>query len=182
MEAIFRRRSIRKYQTTPVDPAKIKQLLRAGMAAPSSGNNREWVFVVIQDRDTLHKIVEMDSYAGALKTAPLCIALCADMRCVSEPDEIFWIQDLSAAAQNMLLEATELHLGSLWMGLYPRQRAALRQLLHLPEYVEPLLLMAFGTAAEEKAPIDRYLPERVHFECYRPDTKASASEGPCKEL
>lgn len=145
------------------------------MAAPSSSNNQEWVFVVIQDPKTFHKIMEMDPYAGALKTAPLCIALYADMRRVSEPEELFWVQDLSAAAQNMLLEATALGLGSLWMGLYPRQRTILRQLLDLPEYMEPLILLAFGAAAEERAPINRYLSGQVYFERYSAGPEAPAS-------
>lgn len=175
METIFQRRSIRKYRQTPVDSSQLNQLLRAGMAAPSSSNNQEWVFIVIQDPKTFQKILEMDSYAGALKTAPLCIALCADMHRVSEPKELFWVQDLSAAAQNMLLEATSLGLGSLWMGLYPQQRTTLRQLLNLPEHVEPLILLSFGTAVEEKAPINRYLFHQVHFERYKSDPEDPTS-------
>ena len=151
-----------------MDEESLRYLLRAGMAAPSSGNNQEWEFLVIRSPQTMERIMELDSYAGALKTAPLCIALCADMRRVSEPDQLFWVQDLSAAAQNMLVAATSLGLGSLWMGLYPEQRSALRPLLALPESVEPLILLAFGTAEAEKPPIHRYLANRVHFEKYCP--------------
>lgn len=168
MDAIFQRRSIRRYRPDPVSPRQMEQLLRAGMAAPTSGNNQEWEFVVIRSAETMARIVEMDSYAGALKSAPVCVALCADMRRVAEPEELFWVQDLSAAAQNMLVEAAFLGLGGLWMGLYPGQRAALRPLLSLPAEVEPLILLAFGVSAEEKPPIDRYLPDRVHEETYRP--------------
>ena len=167
MDAIFRRRSIRKYRPVPVDDEKLRYLLRAGMSAPSSGNDQEWEFLVIRSPRTMEQIMEFDSYAGALKTAPLCIALCADMRRVSEPDQLCWVQDLSAAAQNMLVAAADLGLGSLWMGLYPEQRSALRPLLALPESVEPLMLLAFGVAEAEKPPIHRYLADRVHFEAYR---------------
>ena len=163
MDEIFRRRSIRKYLNTPVTERQLHQLLRAGMAAPSSTNDQEWVFVVIQDPALRDKIISFDSYAKALSTAPVAILICADKRRVSEPGEWFWIQDLSAAAQNMLIEATHMGLGSLWMGLYPEQCDLLKQLLQLPETVDPLMLLAFGVPSEEKEPIDRYLDESVIF-------------------
>ena len=166
METIFQRRSIRKYTDTPVTDQQLEQLLRAGMAAPTSSNDQEWVFIVLQNRDTMHRIVEIDSYARALETAPLCIVVCADMQRVSEPEDLYWVQDLSAAAQNMLLEATDLGLGSLWMGLSPQQRAELQTILQLPEHVNPLMILAFGTAAVQKSPIDRWLADRVWFERY----------------
>lgn len=171
MDAIFQRRSIRRYEPVPVSPRQMEQLLRAGMAAPTSGNNQEWEFVVIRSAEIMARIVELDSYAGALKSAPVCVALCADMRRVAEPEELFWVQDLSAAAQNMLVAAASLGLGGLWMGLYPGQRAALRSLLALPAEVEPLILLAFGVPAEKKSPINRYLPNRVHQETYRSDSQ-----------
>ena len=162
MDAIFQRRSIRRYEPVPVSPRQMEQLLRAGMAAPTSGNNQEWDFVVIRSAETMARIVELDSYAGALNSAPVCVA---------EPEELFWVQDLSAAAQNMLVAAASLGLGGLWMGLYPGQRAALRSLLALPAEVEPLILLAFGVPAEKKSPINRYLPNRVHQETYRSDSQ-----------
>ena len=152
MDAIFQRRSIRRYEPIPVPPRQMEQLLRAGMAAPTSGNNQEWEFVVIRSAETMARIVELDSYAGALKSAPVCVALCADMRRVAEPEELFWVQDLSAAAQNMLVAAASLGLGGLWMGLYPGQRAALRSLLALPAEVEPLILLAFGVPGSTRRP------------------------------
>ena len=63
----------------------------------------------------------------------------------------------------MLIEATHMGLGSLWMGLYPEQCDLLKQLLQLPETVDPLMLLAFGVPSEEKEPIDRYLDESVIF-------------------
>ena len=63
MDEIFRRRSIRKYLNTPVTERQLHQLLRAGMAAPSSTNDQEWVFAVIQDPALRDKIISFDSYA-----------------------------------------------------------------------------------------------------------------------
>ena len=166
MQSIFQRRSIRDYQNRDIEPEKIEYILRAGMASPTSTNNQEWEFVVIKNKETMKKIMEIDSYASALKTAPVCIAVCANMDRVSEPDELFWVQDLSASAQNMLIAATDLELGSLWMGLYVDQRKQLQDLLHLPEHINPLILLAFGYPEQKKKPIDRYLTERVHNERY----------------
>ena len=164
MEAIFKRRSIRKYKDIPVTPEQREKLLRAGMAAPSSENDQEWQFIEIRAQELKQKVMEMDPYAGALRTAPLCFLLCADKRHVSCPDDIYWVQDLSAAAQNMLLQAADMELGGLWMGLDDSIRAGLSELLSLPAYIDPLILLAFGTPDEEKKPIDRYLADRVHVD------------------
>lgn len=164
MEVIFKRRSIRKYTEKPVSEKELEAILRAGMAAPSSDNNQEWEFVIVRDGATKAAMIEMNKYAGALKTAPLCIVVCADMNKVSEPDYIYWIQDLSAAAQNMLLAATCMDLGGLWIGLSAHQRQEISKLISLPPNVEPLMLLAFGTPQKPKDPIDRYYKERIHFE------------------
>lgn len=166
MDAIFQRRSIRKYQNQAVEPEKLERILKAGMASPTSTNDQEWEFVVVQKEETRKKIIEIDSYASALETAPVCIVVCANMLHTSEPDQLFWVQDLSAAAQNMLIEATYLDLGSLWMGLYVEQRKQIQELLHLPEHIEPLMLLAFGYPEKKRSPIDRYLADRVHYEQY----------------
>lgn len=166
MEVIYRRRSIRKFQNCPVSHEELEQILRAGMAGPTSENNQEWVFVIVNDPSSREKIMKTNPYAGSLKTAPLCIVVCADMRKVGEPDQLYWVQGMSAAAENMLLEATNLGLGSLWMGPSPEQRAELHNILSLPEYIEPLMMLAFGKAAQTKAPIDRYRKECIHFEHY----------------
>ena len=170
MRAIFERRSIRDYQNRDVESEKIEQILRAGMAAPTSTNNQEWEFDVIKNKEIMYQIMEMYVYASALQTAPVCIAVCANKNRVSEPNELFWVQDLSAAAQNMLIAATALELGSLWLGLYSNQRNELKRLLHLPDYVDPLMLLVFGYAKVKKEPVERYLEERVHFDSYSSKT------------
>lgn len=77
------------------------------------------------------------------------------------------MQDLSAAAQNMLLQATTFGLGSLWIGLYPNQRKAIHSLCHLPEHIEPLVLLSFGYSAEKRAPINHFLSEHIYYETYK---------------
>lgn len=116
MDTIFQRRSVRKFLEKKISEEDIKRILRAGMAAPSC----EWVFVVMRDRERFQKFLEVHPYATALKTADTVILVCADLNLEKEPGEGWWIQDCSAAMQNMLLEATDLGLGSLWLGVHPK--------------------------------------------------------------
>ena len=81
-------------------------------------------------------------------------------------DRGWWVQDCSAAMENMLLEATDLGIGSIWLGIYPYEERveAVKKLFSLPERVMPLGIMALGYAAKEKPANDRYLAGRVHWE------------------
>ena len=112
MNAIFRRRSIRKFLDTPVPAEDVKKILMAGMAAPSAKDNREWVFIRMTDKAAIEQFISVHPNAFAMRTAPLNILVCADLRkCKIQGD--WWILDGSAALENMLIEATELGYGSL---------------------------------------------------------------------
>ena len=113
MDTIFQRRSVRKFLEKKISEEDIKRILKAGMAAPSCKASCEWVFVVMRDRERFQKFLEVHPYATALKTADTVILVCADLNLEKEPGEGWWIQDCSAAMQNMLLEATDLSIGSL---------------------------------------------------------------------
>ena len=171
MDTIFQRRSVRKFLEKKLSEEDIKRILKAGMAAPSCKASCEWVFVVMQDRERFQKFLEVHPYATALKTADTVILVCADLNLEKEPGEGWWIQDCSAAMQNMLLEATDLGLGSLWLGVHPKQERIdfIKELCCLPDHVEPLGMVVLGTAAKEKSPIDRYLEDQVFYETYRGD-------------
>lgn len=164
---IFKRTSVRSYTDQPVSKEQIELLLRAGMAAPSAKNVQPWEFVVIQDKEHLLKITEFHPYSGMLHQAPLAIAVCGNTTKIAlEGVEDLWVQDCAAATQNILLEATELGLGSVWMGVYPKQDIikGLRELLILPDYIVPFSLLAIGYADGDVTPKDKFNPERVHWE------------------
>jgi nitroreductase len=164
LEAIARRRSIRRYNPDPVNDPLLHTILRAGCAAPSAGNEQPWHFLVIRSRDTLVALSKSHPYADMLREAPLAILLCADMDRVKHKD--FWPQDCAAAAQNMLLAAHGAGLGSVWVGVHPREArvAEVRRVISLPETIIPFALLPFGFPAEEKAPEDRFDMQRVHIE------------------
>lgn len=162
IQTIFARRSIRKYTAEPVSGADIQALLEAAMAAPSASNRKPWQFVVVTERHTLDRLAEVHPHGKMLFEATLCIAVCGDLTEM----ERFWVQDCSAATQNLLLAATGLGLGAVWLGVYPREErvAAVRQVLGIPETVVPLNLISIGHPAEEKEPRTQYDATRVHRE------------------
>lgn len=164
MQAIFSRRSVRRFTSEPVDDETVRTLLRAAMRAPSAGNAQPWQFVVIRRRDTMDAIRAVHPYAGPLATAACAVVVCGDLDREKFPG--YWVQDCAAATQNLLLEAETLGLGAVWMGVYPdaRRTQALQALLGLPETVLPLNVTAVGRPAERPAPLDTYRPERVHRE------------------
>jgi len=161
MDAILTRRSIRAYTNEPVGEKLVETLLRAAMAAPSAGNQQPWQFVVIDDRATLDAIPGFHPYSAMLKQAPLAVVVCGDARVAKMPQ--YCDQDCSAATQNLLLAAHALGLGAVWLGVHPEpdRVAATRKLLHLPDEVTPLCVVAIGRPAEQKEPADRYDPTRV---------------------
>lgn len=164
LEAILKRRSIRRYTAEPVAEDLIKQLLEAAMHAPSAHNQQPWQFVVIRERQILDKIPEFHPYSSMLKTAPLAIVVCGDSSYFKSPD--YWPQDCAAATQNILLAARALGLGSVWMGVYPKDNLieVLRNLLDLPEHITPFNLIAVGHPAEEKPQPKRFDEQRIHYD------------------
>lgn len=162
MEAIFSRRSIRKYTSQKVPEKVIEELLKAGMAAPSAGNQQPWHFVVIDDRNILDEIPKVHPYSQMTREASVAILICGDVK--SEKHTGYWMQDCSAATQNVLLAVEAQGLGAVWLGVYPREDrvSGIRKLLGLPEHVVPLSLIPVGYKGEQKPPADRYDASRVH--------------------
>ncbi|MCD6385443.1 nitroreductase family protein [Candidatus Sumerlaeota bacterium] len=163
MEAILGRRSIRKYTDKAVPEPVINQLLEAGMSAPSAGNQQPWHFIVINEREILEKVTEFHPYAEMLKEANVAICVCADVNL--EKHKGYWVQDCSAATENILIAATALGLGACWLGIYPREQRVngLRSLLGIPDNVIPLSLISIGYPAEQKPPANRYNSTRIHY-------------------
>lgn len=164
IEAVMGRRSIRKYTNKEVPDETVKQLLRAAMSAPSAGNEQPWQFIVIRQRAILDAIPSIHPHSHMLKEAALAIAICGDLN--FEVFKDFWVQDCSAATQNMLIAAHGLGIGAVWLGFFPLpdRVTGLKRLLSLPEHVIPLSMVSMGWPAEEKAPTMRYLEDRVHYD------------------
>jgi nitroreductase len=162
IKTIFARRSIRKYTAELVKDKDVKTLLEAAMAAPSSANRKPWHFVVISNRQTLDNLARVHPHGKMLFDAPVCIAACGDTTISPRA----WVQDCSAATENLLLAAVTLGLGAVWLGVYPRESRVrpIRKVLGLPETIVPLNLISIGHPAEEKEPRTQYDELRVHRE------------------
>lgn len=160
LEAIFTRRSIRAYTSEPVSEEDLKVILEAAMNAPSASNRQPWHFIVVDDRSKLDAIMEVHPYSDMLAQAPLAIVVCGDTKVSSS----YWQQDCSAATENILLAARALGLGTVWLGVYPREDRVkgISRLFQLPAHVKPLAVIAVGHPAEEKGRVDRWQEEKVH--------------------
>jgi nitroreductase len=162
MDAILSRRSIRKYTTQPVSDEMIGELLEAAMSAPSAGNEQPWHFIVISERQILNEIPKFHPYSQMLRDAPVAILVCGDERL--QKYEGYWVQDCSAATENILIAVQARGLGAVWLGVYPIEDRVigLRKLLDIPEQVIPFALISIGHPAEQKPRSDRYDAARVH--------------------
>ncbi len=166
---IFARRSIRRYTAEPVSPEALGALLQAAMAAPSASNRKPWEFVVVTEAEQLAAL--RGKLVFGRYSAPAAIVVCGNMR-IAYPGvgRDFWIEDCSAAMQNILLAATGLGLGSVWVGVYPIKPmiTAVARVLNLPEHVLPLGVAWVGHPAEAKPPRTQYDERRVHWQEYEP--------------
>jgi len=164
MEAILSRRSIRRYTDKPVSDEVVKELLEAAMSAPSAGNEQPWHFVVIRDRQILNEIPKIHPYSGMLKEAPLGILICGDESL--QKYKGYWVQDCSAATENLLIAINAKGLGGVWLGVYPIEDRVIgiRKLLGMPESVIPFSLISLGYPAEQKTSSNRYDESRVHHD------------------
>ncbi|MFW6008056.1 MAG: nitroreductase family protein [archaeon] len=162
MEAVFNRRSIRKYQDREVAEEDIKDLLQAGMSAPSAGNEQPWHFIVITDREILDKIPEIHEYADMTQEAPVAILVCGDLD--EQKHGGFWDQDCAAATQNILITIQDKGLGGVWCGIHPNKKRIndFKEFFDLPENIIPFSLIPLGYPAERKSPADRFDESRIH--------------------
>lgn len=166
MREIFIRRSVRVYDERKVERDKIIQMLKAAMQAPSARNQQPWSFLVIEDKEKLSTLTTATPHAKMCEKAAGVICLLIDTTKNIRPD--MWAQDMSAAMQNILLEATHLGLGAVWIGVYPNEERMenLKKMLNIPDRYLPFALCSFGYPKTEDANrfIDRFDPERIFFE------------------
>lgn len=167
LNSIFIRRSIREYDTRPVESEKLDRILRAGMQAPSAMNRQPWEFLVVTQPDRIQKIAALTPYGKPAARAPMVLVPLVNQNSAGENNR-FWVQDLSACVQNILLQATEEGLGSCWMGIYPDEARtqALHDTLGLPEQILPFAIISIGYGLKENHFVDRFIPEKIHYEAY----------------
>ncbi|MGN0479365.1 MAG: nitroreductase family protein [Hominenteromicrobium sp.] len=162
MDVIFKRTSVRAYTQQPVEDDKLELLLRAGMAAPSAGNQQPWEFYLVKNKAVLQALAQCSSYAKCVQHAAAAIIPC--YRTTGLRHAAYAEIDLSAATENILLEAETLGLGAVWLGIAPlRERMdAVRALLGAPDTLEPFAIVSLGYPLTSAGQEDRFDPARIH--------------------
>ena len=165
MNTIMQRRSIRKFLPTPVEKEKIISVLRAAMQAPSAANIQPWEFLVVTDKETRDKVAKVSPYGGFCSESPLVIIVLGSMK-RARPENLYWVEDLSAATQNILLQLEEEGLGGCWIGTWPTPERieGVREIFDLPEHIIPFSIIACGYKGQERPFVDRFEQERIHWE------------------
>jgi nitroreductase len=177
LDVIMSRTSIRSFTGDPVPQDQLETILKAGMAAPTAMNGQPWRFVVVTDKEKIATVFGAGPRSGMFTTAGAVIVVCGQTtsmgRPFGQPDapeqempNMFWFEDCSAAAENILLAAHALGLGAVWTAGYPAEEriAPVAAALGLPENVKPLCIIPVGVPAEDPAPKDKWKPEFIHWE------------------
>lgn len=168
LSVIFNRKSVRNYTGEPISRDIIDTIIRAGMAAPSAMNKQPWVFIVVDNKEKLLFLSDSLNNSRMLRKAAVAIIVCGDMSKAIQGAEEFWIQDCSAASQNILLAVEALNLGAVWTGIYPyiKKTEFLKNYFNLPEHIIPLNVIAIGVPDGEFLPKNKYKPENIHWNAW----------------
>lgn len=170
IETIMTRTSVRQYiPDRPISADTVEILLRAGMAAPTARNSQPWEFVVVNTREGLDSLCNASPHGKMLATAPLAIVPCGNMgKTMKKAAHMMWVQDLSAASENILLAAHSLGLGAVWVGVFPvpERIEGVSKALQLPDTIIPLCIIPIGYPAGENTPKDKWNPECIHYNKY----------------
>lgn len=166
LDAIMTRTSVRKYSDKPIEADKIETILKAGMAAPTAGNRQPWEFYVVTDRALIKEFAKVTKYTTPMnEMATAAIIVCGNpsQSFPNIPD--YWIQDTSAATENILLATHAMGLGAVWCGVYPveEQVAILRKMMDIPDELIPLNIIMMGYPDAEPIIKDKWKSEKVHY-------------------
>lgn len=168
LQAIFNRRSVRKFSDRPVSDDVIRDLLEAAMAAPSAVGKDPWHFVVVRNPETLHRLANGLTNGRFLAQAGVGIAVCGQLSRAHDENFAYLLMDCSAATQNILLSASMLGLGACWLGVHPREDriAHVETTLGLTPGIHPICLVAVGWPGQKSEPRTRYRDNAVHDESW----------------
>jgi len=158
IEAIRRRRSVRKYTGDPIPREILEQIVDAGRLAATGNNRQPWDFIVVTDREMIDELKVASRW---MEQAGAIVAV------VMDPDSRWWVEDGAAAVENMLIAATALGYGSCWLEGYtlPREEE-FKKLLRIPDNLRLLTLVPFGVPAEWPTSEKKSLDEVLHWERY----------------
>jgi nitroreductase len=160
LDVLKTRRCVRKFTRDPVDEAIISDIVDCARLAPTAINIQPWEFVVVRDPDKLRQIGRTTDHGGFIADAPLCIVvLCRDTK--------YYLEDGSAATQNILLAAEAHSLGSCWVAGDKKPYAErICELVDSPEGYKLVSLVPIGVPAEKPTKSKRPLKQMLHWESF----------------
>ncbi len=178
---LFKRHSIRKYTGEPVSPNAVKQILEAGLLAPSSKSARPWQFVVVEDKGMLARLAACKNFGSKpIANAAFAIAICVD----PERSDV-WIEDAAVAATLMHLQSTAIGIGSCWIQVRLRDNSdgepaqnVVKELLSIPDRLQVPIILSFGVSDENRKPVDpeKLMWEKVHIGQYSEPATGETNE------
>jgi len=167
MQNVLTRASTRAFSSKAVSRQTLDSLVRAGMAAPTARDKRPWKFIVVDDRNSIEALAATTKQGDMFRSAAAIIVVCGDTTVYagSPMKGDWWVEDCSAASENILLAAHAMGLGAVWTGAYPDSERSgnLREALGLPEYVTPLNAIVLGYPLTAPVPKDKYDKENVRY-------------------
>lgn len=169
-ECMQNRRSIRKYLPKDVEKEKIGAMIEFASLAPSAGNLNNWAFVIVRDPEKRKDIAECALQQYWIREAPVIIVICGDSNRAEKfygvrGKRLYLMQDCAAAAQNMLLAATNMGLGACWVGAFEEEM--LRKILTIPDNMRPQAIVTVGYAGEMPLrPPKPKIEELTYFDKY----------------
>ncbi|MEM0351187.1 MAG: nitroreductase family protein [Archaeoglobaceae archaeon] len=167
LKIINTRRSIRRYAKREIPDEDIKKIIYSAMQAPSAGNEQPWHFIIVRNKEKLKELSEIHPYGKMLSEASAAIVVCCDPK-LSKYKLPMWVQDCSAATQNILLSARALGIGSCWLGVYPDEKRmkGIAKALGVPDEIVVFSIVSLGypVSEEEFYEADRFREDRIHYE------------------
>ena len=167
LDAILKRRSIRFYRNEDITDAQVEEVLKAGFCAPSAHGTSPWHAIVIRDQEIKDELSTMHKWTKSIARVPVVIVVCVDDTAL----ENFWVEDGSAFMQNMLIQATDLGLGTCWIGikgLVSEDRSAeniVKKACKIPDNMRVLGITPLGVIGRYPGEHEPVLPvSRVHYD------------------
>lgn len=167
MDALYGRRSIRKYLDRPVEDEKLNKVLEAARLSPSAGNKQNWKFIVVKDSKLRAILAESTELYQFIGQAPIILVACGtDAEGIMKCGQYRYSVDLSIATAYMILEAHEQGLGTCWIGRFDEE--TVKQALGIPEDVRVVAItpLGYGDENPESRP-RKTIEEIVCYDTYK---------------
>jgi len=150
LKAIKKRVSVRKFKDKPIKKTLLFKILEAARYTPSAGNCQTWRFIVLDDKEVINRIAKATLQPEVFYNVPYVVVVCSDQakmrRLFPQRGELYAIQEVAAAIQNILLAATDYGVDSLWVGAFADE--TVKAVLQIPQDIEVYAILPFGYRGE----------------------------------